>query len=33
MSLELKHSQFEFKPPALETFDLNHQGVCETTFE
>jgi len=28
MSLELKHSQlFEFDPSALETFDLNCQGV------
>jgi len=28
MSLELKHSQlFEFRPSALETFNLTHQGV------
>jgi len=34
MSLELKRCQlFEFKPSALETFDLNRQGKCKTTFD
>jgi len=34
MSLEFKRSQlFEFKPSALNTFDLNRQGVCKTTSD